>query len=125
MAGNSPIGRPRLAIYEAVRQTALAQLTALEQEDFDTFHELMIERDALIQEAEEIPPGRIEPADRVASTDLIREILALDEANQARLATQIETTERELGAIRGGQQVLHRYSHIGAPREARFVDRRT
>lgn len=105
-------------IYEAVREMALRQRQAIEQDDLATFHALLNQREALITRAAEasVPPDS-------AAAALLREIMALDEENQRLLSAKIEEAQRELNTVRGGQHVLRSYSSA-ATSEARFVDRR-
>jgi hypothetical protein len=115
-AGLAPADRQR--IYEAVREMALRQRQAIEQDDLATFHALLTQRETLITRVAE--GGAAHDPQSVA---LLREIMALDEENQRLLSAKIEEAQRELNAVRGGQQVLRSYSSAAAS-EARFVDRR-
>lgn len=108
----------RQAIYEAIREMTLRQRAAIEQDDLATFHALLTQREALISRVAEASAG----ADATTG-DLLREIMALDEENQRLLSLKIEDAQRELNAVRGGQQVLRSYSSL-VTREARFVDHR-
>lgn len=115
-AGLSPAHRQ--AIYEAIREMALRQRAAIEQDDLATFHALLTQREALISRVADVGSGA-EPA----AGDLLREIMALDEDNQRLLSSKIEEAQRELNTVRGGQQALRSYSPL-VTREARFVDHR-
>lgn len=115
-SGPAPANRQRL--YEAIREMAMRQRQAIEQDDLATFHALLNERDALITRVSQ--GGAAQDA---SSAELLREIMTLDEENQRLLTSKIDEAQHELNTVRGGQQALRSYSPI-ATSEARFVDRR-
>lgn len=108
----------RLSLYEAIREAALRQRAAIESDDLASFHDLLVQREALIAEVE--GAGEVE---RGGTAELLRDIMTLDEQNQRLLSAKIEEAQRELNTMRGGEQILRSYTTL-AEREARFVDRR-
>ena len=116
----SQVVRPmsfRVGLYEAIRRTAEAQLSAVISDDLEHFYELLEERERLLEKTEAVKQ-KLDGEDRDRANDVVREILRIDQETEVILMDRISEARTELNTIAVGGRALKAYGFATEPRAA-------
>ena len=105
----------RVGLYEAIRRTAEAQLSAVLSDDLEHFYELLEERERLLEKTEAVQQ-KLSGTDRDRANDVVREILRIDQETEDLLMDRINEARGELTTIAVGGRALKAYGSATEPR---------
>ncbi len=126
----------KVGLYDAIRRTAIAQREALNKDNLESFYDMLIERERLLEKVEMVNQVArkaansgvegVDPADAQTVAGVVREIMQIDAESEQLLTQKIYQTQTELGDVREGRQVMRAYQYatpvaVGGY----FVDRRS
>ncbi len=100
---------PLVAIYASIRRVARAQRTALEEGDLLGFHELLEQRQRLLDKAAGCTQAQGDGSDRTLARRIAREVIAIDSESQQILANELEQITAEFATVNQGQAMLDGY----------------
>ncbi len=138
-ASNEANSRPtafKVGLYDAIRRTAVAQREALSSDNLESFYDLLIERERLLekidmvnhvaQKAANAGLEGVDPADAQTVAGVVREIMQIDAESEQLLTQKIYETKTELGDVREGRQAMRAYQYaMPVAVGGYFVDRRS
>ncbi len=107
----------RVGLYDAIRRTAEAQLSAVISDDLEHFYELLEERERLLEKTEAVKQN-LDGEDRVRANDVVREILRIDQETEEILMERINEARAELSTLAVGGRALKAYGFATEPRAA-------
>ncbi|MBO9542441.1 flagellar protein FliT [bacterium] len=110
-------------LYDEAMELTRLQADAIAQDEWDTFVQLLDDREACITEAERLLEGPTLPANRSELRTKLAEIQALDLQNQAVFQRKRHTLMRELNDIDRSANAVSGYRDaFGAPETPQFFD---